>query len=451
MPESSREQTSPEDASANTSDEAPPHPNGHHAPLRIAEAPGDGWAAPRAVSYTAPQAVPAPTQNLDDPDLPYWLALNRVKGIGPARFKRLLDAFGSAEAAWRGSISAWQAAGIDTRTANGLEQQRKRIVPEAEVERLIKLHVGVLRLSDDAYPRLLREITLPPPVLYVRGALRPEDDWAVAIVGTRRATAYGRQIAERLAAELAQRGITIISGLARGIDTHAHTATLDTGGRTIAVLGCGPDLVYPPENARLAARIVENGCIITEFGPGAQPEAGNFPARNRLISGLSLGVLVAEAPDDSGALITTRFAAEQGRDVFAVPGNITSHASAGANRLIQDGAKLVLDVDDILSELNLHLAPPSPFTHATPSPQRQPAAPQDAPPPAQMELSMLLPESDAEALVLQHLPPGGEPRHIDELCRASSLPVATVSGALVMLELKGLVLLVGPMTYARPT
>ncbi|MGZ3674093.1 MAG: DNA-processing protein DprA [Ktedonobacterales bacterium] len=453
MPQSRRTYSPTDDTSAIGSDEATPHANSQQTQLLIADAPGDGWTAPRAVAYTAPQALPAPAQDLDDPDLPYWLALNRVKGIGPARFKLLLDAFGTAEAAWRGTISAWQAAGLDTRTANGLEQQRKRIVPEAEVERLIKLRVGVLRLSDATYPRLLREITLPPPVLYVRGTLTPEDDWAVAIVGTRRATAYGRQIAERLATELAQHGITIVSGLARGIDTHAHTSALDAGSRTIAVLGCGPDLVYPPENAKLAARIIESGCIITEFGPGTQPEAGNFPARNRLISGLSLGVLVAEAPDDSGALITTRFAAEQGRDVFAVPGNITSRASAGANRLIQDGAKLVLDVNDILSELNTHLVSPSVSTRSIPSTRRLPATSPETPtpPPAQMELSMLLPENDAESLVLQHLPAGGEPRHIDEICRASSLPIATVSGSLVMLELKGHVVLVGPMTYARPS
>ncbi len=452
MPRSRHEQATGEDVLAHGSSETPSPTDDHHAPLLIADAPGDGWTAPRAVAYAPPQAIPAPTQNLDDPDLPYWLALNRVKGIGPARFKLLLDAFGSAEAAWHGSIAAWQAAGLDTRTANGLEQQRKRIVPEAEVERLTKLRVTVLRLTDATYPRLLREITLPPPVLYLRGTLTPQDDWAVAIVGTRRATAYGRQITERLATELTQNGITVVSGLARGIDTHAHHATLDAGGRTIAVLGCGPDLVYPPENAKLAARIVESGCVITEFGPGTQPEAGNFPARNRLISGLSLGVLVAEAPDDSGALITTRFAAEQGRDVFAIPGNITSRASAGANRLIQDGAKLVLDINDILSELNVHLVPPSPPAHNTPSTRRQPpTTAQETPPAAQMELSMLLPENDAEALVLQHLPPGGEPRHIDELCRATSLPIATVSGTLVMLELKGLVVLVGPMTYARPS
>lgn len=266
---------------------------------------------------------------------------------------------------------------------------------------------------------------MPPPVLYLRGAITTEDEWAVAVVGTRRATTYGRQITERLAGELAAQRITIVSGLARGIDTHAHTAALEAGGRTIAVLGCGPDLVYPPENARLAARIVESGAVVTEFAPGTQPDAGNFPARNRLISGLSLGVLVTEAPVDSGALITTRFAAQQGRDVFAVPGNVTSRGSAGANRLIQDGAKLVLEVNDILTELNLHMVP------------------------QQMELRELLPETDAEARILAQLDPAGEPRHIDEICRATGLPVAEVSGTLIMLELKGQTSLVGPMTYAR--
>ncbi|MBF6589289.1 MAG: DNA-protecting protein DprA [Ktedonobacterales bacterium] len=391
----------------------------------IAEAPADGWSIPRAVAYTAPEEAPTPTSGLDDPELAYWLAFNRAKGIGPARFRLLLEAFGSAEAAWAGDVRAWQAAGLDARTAAALEQQRRRIVPEAEVERLMRLRVGVVCLRDASYPRLLREIALPPPVLYVRGALAPDDDWAVAIVGTRRASAYGRQVTERLARELAEQRITIVSGLARGIDTVAHTATLDAGGRTIGVLGCGPDLVYPPENAKLAGRMLEQGAIVTEFAPGTQPEAGNFPARNRLISGLALGVLVTEAPDDSGALITTRFAAEQGRDVFAVPGNIYNRVSAGANRLIQDGARLVMDVRDVLEGLNLHLAP------------------------QQMELRELLPENDTEARLLAALGATGEPRHIDELCRASGLPVAEVSGTLVMMELKGQVRLMGPMTYTR--
>lgn len=394
-------------------------------PLSIAEEP-DGW-MPRAVAYAPANDIPPAPLDLADADLPYWVALNRVKGIGPARFSLLLSAFGTAEAVWTSEPQAWLAAGLDARTAASFDEQRRRIVPEAEVERLVRLRVGVLRLADAAYPRHLREIPLPPPVLYVRGALTAEDEWSVAVVGTRRATAYGRQITERLAAELAGQCITIVSGLARGIDTHAHTAALEAGGRTIAVLGCGPDLVYPPENARLAARIVEQGAgaIVTEFAPGTQPEAGNFPARNRLISGLSLGVLVTEAPEDSGALITTRFAAEQGRDVFAVPGNATSRSSLGANRLIQDGAKLVLEANDVLSELNLHMVP------------------------QQQEMRELLPENATEAAILEELSAAGEPRHIDAICRATGLGAAVVSGALVMMELKGLVVLVGPMTYAK--
>lgn len=385
---------------------------------------------PPAISYLPDGAeTPAtPETALDDPDLPYWLALNRVRGVGPARFRLLLEGFGSARDAWEATPAGWQAAGLDTRTVASLEQQRRRIEPQAEVDRLLKLHVGALRLVDPAYPRLLREIPLPPPVLYVRGALAPQDEWAVGIVGTRRATPYGRQMTEKLAGELARQAITIVSGLARGIDTVAHMAALAAGGRTLAVLGCGPDLVYPPENAKLAARIVENGAILTEFPVGTQPEAGNFPARNRLISGLSLGILVTEAPETSGALITTRFAAEQGRDVFAVPGNITSRGSVGANRLIQDGAKLVLAVEDILSELNLHLAP-----------QQM----------EMLELRETLPENASEARLLTLLDASDDPSHIDALCRASGMPVAEVSGTLVMLELKGLVRLVGPMTYVR--
>ncbi len=380
---------------------------------------------PPAVAYTRPEAIGELQGDLSDPDLPYWLALNRVKGIGPARFRLLLEAFGTAEEAWKASPASWQEADLDARTSAALEQQRRRIEPEAELERLLRLRVGVLRLVDADYPRLLREITPPPPVLYIRGRITEEDEWALAVVGTRRASAYGRQVTERLAGELAAQRITVVSGLARGIDTIAHVAALDAGGRTLAVLGCGPDLVYPPDNAKLAARILEQGALVTEFPPGTQPEAGNFPARNRLISGLSLGVLVTEAPEQSGALITTRFAAEQGRDVFAVPGNITSRGSVGANRLIQDGAKLVQATEDILTELNLHMVP------------------------QQMELREVLPENDLEARLLALLGATGDPQHIDDLCRASGVPVAQVSGALVMMELKGQVSLVGPMTYVK--
>ncbi|HEV7126745.1 MAG TPA: DNA-processing protein DprA, partial [Ktedonobacterales bacterium] len=387
-----------------------------------------GWRAPAAVSYLDPGAMPSaawPDAPEIDDDLPFWLAFNRVKGIGPARFGLLLGLFTTARAAWEATPTDWRAAGLDERTSAALARQRCTIEPAAELERLGRLRVQALTLKHAGYPNLLREIAQPPPVLYVRGTLTAADDWAVAIVGTRRATAYGRQVTERLAGELAAQNITIVSGLARGIDTHAHTAALAAGGRTIAVQGCGPDLVYPPENARLAARIVEQGAIVTEFAPGTQPEAGNFPARNRLISGLCLAVLVTEAPEGSGALITTRFAAEQGRDVLAVPGNITARSSVGSNRLIQDGARLVLETADILEELNLHLVP------------------------QQMELREVLPENATEGRLLDLLAASGEPLHADELCRASGLPIAEVSSTLVMLELKGLVRQLAPMTYVR--
>ena len=326
MPRSRSAKTHAADA-----EEAPPAQIAHREP------PADGWIAPRAVAYISPSSLPEPRYDLSDPDLPYWLAVNRIKGVGPARFKLLLGRLRHG----RGRVDR-QPRRVAARRAGRPHGGRVRaaaaaIVPEAEVERLVKLRVGVLRVAILSIRGSCARSRLPPPILYVRGALTPEDDWAV-IVGTRRATTYGKQVTERLAGELAQQRVTIVSGLARGIDTHAHTAALEAGGRTVAVLGCGPDLVYPPENAKLAARIVEQGAVVTEFAPGTQPDAGNFPARNRLISGLSLGVLVTECPEDSGALITARFAGEHGRDVFAVPGNITSRSSAGANRLIQDGA-----------------------------------------------------------------------------------------------------------------
>ncbi len=389
------------------------------------------WRVPPAQPYLddpawAPEPMaPGGAAGADvDADLPWWLALNRVKGIGPARFRLLLDAFGSARSAWEASLADWREAGMDERTAAAFGRQRAEVHPEAEMETLARLRVAALRVVDPAYPRLLREIPAPPPVLYVRGRLLPEDELALAIVGTRRVSAYGRVVTERLAGDLAAQRVTIVSGLARGVDTCAHRAALEAGGRTIAVQGCGPDLVYPPENARLAARIVEQGAVVTEFPPGAQPDAGNFPARNRIISGLTLATLVTEAPEKSGALITARFAAEQGRDVFAVPGAITSRGSGGTNRLIQDGAKLIMAAEDALAELNLSMAP------------------------QQLELRELLPEDETEAALVTLLRAAGDPQHIDDLCRASGMPVARVSGALAMMELKGMALLVGPMTYA---
>ena len=245
-----------------------------------------------------------------------------------------------------------------------------------------------------------------------------------AVVGTRRPTFYGREVSERIAGDLARNRITIISGLAKGIDATAHRAALDSGGRSIAVFGCGLDIVYPRDHIKLARQIMENGALISEFPLGTTPRRENFPLRNRIMSGLSLGVLVVEAGEVSGALITAGHALEQNREVFAVPGSVLSAASRGTNRLIQDGAKLVSGANDILEELNLTMAV------------------------QQTEVKELVPATETESIILQilrNLSP--EPTHIDEVGHQSHLPIATVSSALSMMELKGMVKQVGGMNY----
>lgn len=375
------------------------------------------------ITAESSDANPGDPYDFSDPDLPYWLALSRVRGIGPARFHLLLEHFGSAEHVWHSDPDDWLAAGLDPFTAAGFTEERLRIAPAAELEALSRQQIGVLRWSDSGYPPLLKEIHLPPPVLYLRGRMLPADNLALAIVGTRRATAYGRQVTQQITTDLARRRFTIVSGLARGVDSCAHAAALAAGGRTVAVLGTGPDIVYPPENARLLERLIENGAAVTCFPPGTPPHAGNFPARNQLISGLSLGVVVTEAPQQSGALITARFAGEQGRDVFAVPAGIYSKSSFGALQLIQDGAKLVMEVRDILDELNFSMVPTS-------NPTEGVAA-----------------ENETEARLLALLATGEGAQHVDELCHLSGFPIATVGATLAWLELRGLVTLVAPQTY----
>lgn len=356
-------------------------------------------------------------------DLGYWLVFNRVLGIGPARLRALLNHFGDLRTAWEADEGAWRAAGLDQRTVRNLAEARRRLHPEGELERLRKARATALTWSDPAYPPLLRRIPDPPPVLFVRGSLAEADRWALAIVGTRRPTAYGRQAVEWFAGELARAGIPIVSGLARGIDGLAHEAALKAGGRTLAVLPCGVDRVYPLEHARLAARIAEQGALLSELPLGAPAEPGNFPARNRLISGLSVGVLVVEAGATSGALITAGHAAEQGREVFAVPGSIFSPASQGTHRLIRDGATLVTSPQDLLEALNWSTAV------------------------QQAEVQLQLPADPVEARLLEVL--GREPMHVDDIARAAGLPVAQVTGTLAVMELKGMVRHLGAMHYTR--
>jgi DNA processing protein len=265
------------------------------------------------------------------------------------------------------------------------------------------------------------EIDQPPPVLYLRGQLLPEDSWAVAIVGTRRVTSYGRGIAEEIASFLVSNGITVVSGLARGVDACAHQAALQAGGRTLAVLGSGVDRIYPPEHRRLADRIIEQGAVLSDYVPGTPPESSNFPPRNRIISGLSMAVVVIEAGETSGALITAEFAAEQGREVFAVPGNILAPQSKGTNKLIQQGALPLLSASDIMQALNLSLV------------GHYKAA------------RKALPADEMEQLIMDTL--GDEPMHVDEVRELTSMSIEKVTATLALMELKGLVRQAGTMHY----
>ncbi len=344
----------------------------------------------------------------------YWLGFSLVPKIGPARFELLRAHFDSLGAAWGASAAALRGAGLPKDAIEQLVYHRQRLDLSLELERLQREGVSMLTLEDVAYPKLLRTIDLPPPVLYVRGELTDADEFAVAIVGTRHATVYGRDIAQRLASGLAENGVTVVSGLALGIDGVAHQAALAAGGRTLAVEGCGLDRVYPARHHDLAVDIVRSGALLSTYPLGTKVDAANFPPRNRLISGLSLGVVVVEAGERSGALITLHYALDQGRETFAVPGNVLSRASFGTNRAIQRGeAKLVTSVQDVLEDLNLTMIT------------------------EQEQVREFVPDSSEETLVLDCLTV--DPLHIDDIVRQTQLPTAIVSSTLVMLELKGVV------------
>ncbi len=357
-------------------------------------------------------------------DIKYWAAFSCIPNLGTVRFRLLERYFGSLEQAWIAGLGEFKAAGLDDKTARAIISHRAGISPDGEMEKLERAGVKVLNWHHQTYPPRLKEIHDPPPILYVRGEILPEDERSVAVVGTRKATAYGREAASNLAHDLARNGITIVSGLARGIDSVAHRAALDARGRTIAVFGSGLDIVYPPEHSKLAHEIGESGVLVSEYPLGTRPKADHFPLRNRLISGMTLGTLVVEAGETSGALLTVRWALEQDREVFCVPGSIFSPASRGTNALIQQGAKLVLDYKDILEELNLTVV-----AH-------------------QIEMrGIIQPQDDTESLLFNHIT--HEPIHIDDIRRQSQLPITVVSSTLAMMELKGLIKQVGSMHYIR--
>ena len=347
-----------------------------------------------------------------------WIALRLVRGVGNVTYRQLLDRFTSPREILRTSPAMLTEAGISARIAQAIVAFDQWKEVESELEQLARVNARLVTQTDAEYPERLRQIHDPPPFLYARGSFVSQDDLAIAIVGARTASTYGRKMARELAHELAGCGVCVVSGLARGIDSEAHQAALEAGGRTIAVLGSGLDVVYPREHIALAERIAESGAVVSEFSFGSQPEAGNFPYRNRVISGISLGTVVVEATEKSGSLITAQCALDQNREVFAVPGPVTASRSRGPHRLIKDGAKLVESIDDILSEIAPALARTDRVE------KNETSAP------------VVLLEPDEER-VFQLFPE--EAVHVDTLITGSGLEPARVLEVLLGLELKGIV------------
>ncbi len=360
----------------------------------------------------------------DNEDLAYWLALNKTNSIGARRFVKLVKYFGSAKAAWEASPKEMrEIEGFSEILSKGIAASRKEIDPWKELEEVEKEGIDIITLRDERYPYNLTNIFDPPPVLYVKGEFLPEDKNSIAIVGTRRPTPYGLIMAEKLSIDLADNKFTIVSGMARGIDSTAHQGALRRKGRTIAVLGCGIDVVYPRGNERLMQEICSSGAVISEFPLGTKPDPYNFPPRNRIISGLSLGVIIIQAGRKSGALITADLALEQGREVFVIPGNVNVEKSRGTNNLIKQGAILVEDVNDVLEELG--------FT----------------PEESQRREKIASGLSEEERKVYELIT--DEPQHIDQLAVDSGIAVQDISSILTLLDIKGLIRQIAGMRFMR--
>lgn len=388
----------------------------------------------------------------DDQELKYWVALRAVPEVGCVGFRNLLDAFSSPRRVFAVPGSTLQRIpGIGPKTADHILAFSDWTRAEQEIARAASLGVSIVTCQDPAYPRRLLNIYDYPPFLYVKGSLHP-DEIAVALVGSRLASVYGRFVTEKLSRELALQGVTVVSGLARGIDSAAHRGALAGKGRTIAVLGCGLDQIYPPENEDLAAEIAAQGALVTEYPLGTPPDAPHFPARNRLISGISLGVVVVEAGEKSGSLITARLAAEQGRSVFAVPGAIGSAGSRGTHRLIRQGAQLVEGIEDILEEI-LPQAGMTSTCPNRPSPPPTPIEAAIADGMARKQADGLDPQPCSLAAQRPDGPEGGlgeterkllaalstTPADVDTVVAASGLTAQEVQSGLLVLELMGLI------------
>lgn len=362
-----------------------------------------------------------------NPDLKYWLALSSIPGLGAVRFKKLYSYFATMAQAWQADYSALLQAGLEPSLAREVVQSRQVIDPDAKLAELAKENIQAVTVTEEDYPALLKEIYSPPPVLYYKGQLNhPADSYAVAVVGTRKFSPYGRRVTEDIVVQLAQQNVPVVSGLALGIDAIAHQAAVDAQGRTIAVLGSGLNQqnIYPSANRYLAHKILaEDGLLISEYPPNTLALQGHFPQRNRIIAGLSLAILVIEAPQQSGALITAQHALEFNRDVLAVPGDIYHSNAQGTNNLIKLGAKLVTAAADVLEALNMQNIKQV------------------------VENREIIPDSTEEKLILEHLT--SEPVHINHLIKLSGLSTAMVNSTLLLMEMKGKVKHLGGQMYVK--
>ncbi|MDQ2085903.1 DNA-processing protein DprA [Herbivorax sp. ANBcel31] len=352
----------------------------------------------------------------------YWVWLSSIPGIGSVKSKRLLEHFKEPYNVWKAKENELRKLTFLTgKDVFNLMDDKIKQQAQKHLEKINKNNIKVLTINDELYPYYLKNIYDPPIVLFVKGNIKKSEKY-VAVVGSRKATSYGLSMAHTISGELSRYGITVVSGMARGVDSYAHKGIIDAGGSTIAVLGCGLDVVYPYENKKLMKSIIENGACISEYLPGIAPLANNFPARNRIISGMSLGVIVIEAGERSGSLITADFALEQGREVFALPGNVCSIKSAGTNRLIKEGAKIVTSIEDILEEININFSDENIENYF-----------------AKKILNdrFFKGLDNEERTVASCLK--SEPSHIDLISKKTGFSVKLVSSILIMLELKGIV------------
>lgn len=358
---------------------------------------------------------------MSNKDIKDWIILNMISGVGSSTFRRLIKFFGSPNAVLNASLEELEMVrGVTSSVCQNIINQSKNVQIDRELELIEKYNCKVITIEDDNYPADLKNIYDPPPILYIKGDMSFNNFRAISIVGSRNSTSYGKSVAELISNQLASKGIVVVSGMAHGIDTAAHNGALNVNGQTIAIMANGLDIIYPSDNVKLYDKIINSGAVISELPMGTSPHRMNFPRRNRIISGISLGTLVIEASPKSGALITADLALEQGREVFAVPGQIFSETSKGTHTLIKQGAKLVDSVEDILNEL------PSYTSYFS---EEEKLKDEDTKIESQL--------SQDESAVWKAI--GLSPIHIDDISRQSDLPAYKVSSALVMLELKGLI------------